>query len=264
MDSDVNKLYPSEEKGNEDPHNGGVVVEDKVIARRLDAQRILKRRERGLVLHFWYKTSKIKISELEHSYPDLFNAVRGLPWDFIHSWQDGVALSPKIYKGVKRNGPCYILTWLDENHVSLSENQLLIVQALQLHCSFITYDQLFQYLRNHNWGNLVIDRHFKAIDSFPQITREEEEKLALERADVEARKKAEEENKERLANLKKELGDIQFAIGHLERSIENFKKSQKWADVVHFSKKVEQLRARETHVKDALNSWYRDSRGISS
>jgi hypothetical protein len=138
-----------------------------------------KARRRGSTLfHTKWRESHIKLLEIEQKYPLLFKAITSLPWSFLHWWDDGITLSDAMFKGVKRSGPAYLITWLNENHIELSENSMMLVSALQFFHHFTTYDSLFEYLKTHNWGELQVDR--SRLDSYEKQTQDEERQKRIE------------------------------------------------------------------------------------
>ena len=127
---------------------------------------------RGKMLHTRFKLSALTAKDFKKSCPALFKAVtEELPWNAVQWWENGLCLSRRIYVGIKRNGPSYLSLWLDENHVALSENGRMIVSALEFFHAFTTYDELLEYLKDNNWGELRADR---GLDLFPKQTAEEE------------------------------------------------------------------------------------------
>lgn len=150
-------------------HSNGGEEDDKAIATK---EHVVNK---GRVhVHVWYRKSDYSLAQVKKGQPDVYDAIVSLPWDFIHYWDDGIALSPRIYAGIKRNGPKYIYTWIEENRLSLSTIQARIVACAHFHHAFFTYTQMFQYFNENDWGELSIDRTHAPIDSFPQYSKGEE------------------------------------------------------------------------------------------
>jgi hypothetical protein len=145
---------------------------------------------RLVVRHARWHESVIKLPEIESKYPDLCAAIDSLPWKLVHSWRDGLTFGPAVYLGMKRNGPSYIMHWMDKNSgISFSETQILILKCLQRHRSWITYDMLFEYLNEHDWSEALRSPIRAAVDpevagdlrSYPRPSQAEEKQEAEER-----------------------------------------------------------------------------------
>ena len=149
-----------------------------------------QRRQSRVFIHKKWKESSIRLTDVEKSYPAIYKALITLPWKLVQWWPYGVTLSRRVYQGVKRNGPSYPLTWLSENHVELTTDQRMIVSCVEFYHSFFTYDDLFEYLKDHHWGELQFDKgldHYPTLDE--QVQKEERERKAMEAQIVKRKQK---------------------------------------------------------------------------
>ena len=67
--------------------------------------------------------------------------------------------------GVKNSGHQYLPRWLEENQVHPSSNASMILEACAFYGQFVTYDMLFEYLKDHNWGELRVDMNTEEVQT---------------------------------------------------------------------------------------------------
>ena len=103
--------------------------------------------------HTHRKLKESKLSNLDvEKVTDVWKAVGEIPWTFAHPCPAGICLQRKTFLGLKRSGKEYATNWLRENHAELSFHAWIIIDALVYNNEFVTWDMLFAYLQNHNWG----------------------------------------------------------------------------------------------------------------
>jgi hypothetical protein len=104
------------------------------------------------------RVSKIERLDFERLAPSLWKGILEFPAKAVSYYPHGIFIQEAVYRGMQRNGPSYFSTWIDENHISLSENGLLILQALMYYQCFTTYDEILSYVNKNNWGDLKVEK----------------------------------------------------------------------------------------------------------
>ena len=132
-----------------------------------------KQREHSTQLQTRVHESKLKAISIKRSGPDLWKAISDLEPALLTFHPDGLRFQHKIYVGVDRAGSAYLNRYLSENHIAVSHLQMLVLRAMAFYKRFTTYDELFDYLKDENCGDLMPDRS-ESLDNHPSFTKEEE------------------------------------------------------------------------------------------
>jgi hypothetical protein len=145
------------------------------------SQRRVKTRPQ-MHIHRHPNISKIQMEEVEREYPDVWKGVHEFPESMLVATIHGIYLRNKIYSGLWQSGSDYLRRYIEDSKIALSEKGMPIFEAICYYKQFVTWDRLFLYLRDHNWGALKAQN----LDAVPKMSRQEEEKTH-ELSDLETR-----------------------------------------------------------------------------
>ena len=133
-----------------------------------------KQREHSTHLHTRLHESKLKALEVKRSHPPIWQAISDLEPELLTFHPEGLRFQHKIYVGVVRAGTKYLNLYLLENHIIVSQLQMLVLRGMAFFKRFTTYDELFEFLRDENCGDLEMDKG--NLTKYPTKTSEEEKK----------------------------------------------------------------------------------------
>jgi hypothetical protein len=211
---------------------------------------------RHSMMHKRWQLSEKKLEDIKETLPRLYSSIQQTPWKLVHYWDDGLAISRSAFLGIQRNGPEYIDTWIRENKVEVSDDAFAIISMMKFYHTFVTYDRAYLYLRKHA-PELLSNKAVKDLDQVDHYSSDEEEKIKIERADLEQRKKAEAEHLEQYESLKKEEERLEFAIEKLKATVVNYNEKKKFAEAFHYQKEIDGFEERLAHVKDKIQEWHK-------
>jgi hypothetical protein len=140
-----------------------------------DADDLIKEKHRlhSTHLHTRLHVSALKALTVKRTSPVIWQEIVNLEPLLLTFHNEGLRLQHKIYVGVDRAGIAYLQRWLEDNHVAISHVGMLILRALAFYKRFTTYDELFEFLKEENCGELMPDKN--GLDFYPKKTKEEEQ-----------------------------------------------------------------------------------------
>ena len=154
------------------------------------------------------KESVWQIERVELELPEIWKAVKEIPWEIIMPCSNGLYMQSKLYDGVGRRGHAYVVDWLRENQVDLSPASQLILDALITFHEFTTWDRLISYLHMKGYVKMPNGK----LDSYPKTPRQEEQ--AAREALAEEQRKAKYEKE-----ITEEKVKLRARIDHLEKTV---------------------------------------------
>lgn len=127
--------------------------------------------------------SVIDILKIQDNHPEIWDAINEIPSEILIPRSNGIYLQRSVYLGLKKRGPKYIDWRIDQDKIAISHKAMTILRLVATYQKFITWDRLFEYLRDHHWGNLAPD--WSDLATYPKQANEEPREKPREQKQIE-------------------------------------------------------------------------------